>query len=277
MAPGTYQVGVDNGGILDLSDASGLRTVDSYSQDSSGTTRLALTEGSAISEIVATGSAILSGAIEVDTSGDTPPHNGDMFTILSAASVTGTFSSLTVLNSCPGLIYSLLYSPTDVILAVSGDCSTPTASPTPTLIPSATPTPTPSFTISPTATGTLTMAPPPTHTATQTGTSTLTPEVSTPTHTSTSTPLVLASVTPTQTPTSTPTATRTATPTPTFMVCAGDCNNDGQVTIDELINMVDHALGGSAPPCPRGIPKTPVTIDELISAVNNALGGGCRR
>jgi hypothetical protein len=272
MAPGMYQVGVDNDGIFDLSEASGARTVDSYSQEGSGTTKLALGAGNAVSEILATGSATLGGVVEVDLSSDAAPHNGDMVTIVSAASVTGTFSDAMVPDSCPGLLYSLIYSPTDVILAITGECSTPTPSPTPTLVPTATPTPTPSFTVTPTATGTPTATPPPTLTVTRTGTSTLTPAASTPTHTATSTPLVPPSATPTQTPTSTP----TITPTPTAAKCAGDCNNDGEVTIDELINMVNHALGGTAQPCPNGIPKEPVTIDEIISAVNNALGG-CRR
>ncbi len=56
------------------------------------------------------------------------------------------------------------------------------------------------------------------------------------------------------------------------MSCVGDCNNNGDVTIDDLVKMVNSALGSTPPSaCPNGVMKTPVTIDEIISAVNNAL------
>jgi len=286
MAPGTYQVGVEIDGILDLSESSGTRTVETYSQDSSGATKLALTAG-AISEIVATGNAVVGGTIEIDESGNTPPQNGDMFTIVTAGALTGTFATLTVPNACQGQIYSLIYTLTKVILAVTGDCATPTPSPTPVLVPTETPTLTPSVTIPPTATPTdtrtATEMPPSTLTATQASTSTLTPAASstqTATPTLTVTRPVLSSVTATQTPTHTPTTTPTATATPTAtpVVCVGDCDGNGNVSIDELIKMVNIALGGTPPSaCPKGIEKDPVTIDELISGVNHALGGGCRR
>jgi hypothetical protein len=276
MAPGAYQISVDISGILDLTDSSGPRTVDGYSQDAGGTTKLALTGGSAISEIMATGNAALGGALEVDASGDITPHGGDMFTVIDAAAVTGTYSDLTVVNACQGQSYSLIYTPTKVMLAVGGDCPTPTPSPTPTQIPTTTPTPTPSPSAAPTAnsTDTPTITQPPI--ATQTPTRTVPPTQSS-THTPTTTPLVLPSITATHTPTSTPTATATATPTPTLVSCVGDCNNNGTVSIDELITMVNIALGGKPPSaCPKGLDKMPVSIDEIISAVGNALGG-CRR
>jgi hypothetical protein len=66
-----------------------------------------------------------------------------------------------------------------------------------------------------------------------------------------------------------------ATVTPGGPACVGDCNNDGRVTIDELIAGVDLALRGVAPDaCPaldRGDGK--ITIGELIAAVGNALNG----
>ena len=58
--------------------------------------------------------------------------------------------------------------------------------------------------------------------------------------------------------------------------CAGDCNGNGEVTIDELILGVDIALGTqSVDVCPAFDVNSDgqVTIDELVSAVNNALDG----
>lgn len=59
-------------------------------------------------------------------------------------------------------------------------------------------------------------------------------------------------------------------------LCAGDCNGDGEVTIDELIRGVNIALGtlplDACPSLDSG-GDGEVTIDELISAVNDALAG----
>jgi len=64
-------------------------------------------------------------------------------------------------------------------------------------------------------------------------------------------------------------------------VCVGDCNGDGQVTVDEIILGVNISLGTS----PIGDcvafdadSSGSVTVDEIITAVNNALLGcptGC--
>lgn len=57
--------------------------------------------------------------------------------------------------------------------------------------------------------------------------------------------------------------------------CAGDCNHDGAVTVDELLTAVNIALNGDPAACPScdangdGI----VTVDELVTAVGFALGG----
>ncbi|HKF67248.1 MAG TPA: hypothetical protein VKB36_11975, partial [Vicinamibacterales bacterium] len=125
---------------------------------------------------------------------------------------------------------------------------------------------------------------PPTLTATQTLTSTLTPQVpptQTPTHTPTSTRLGLPTLTATHSATRTltarPTATLTAAPSATSVICIGDCNNDRDVAINELLLMVNVDLGLTDPSsCPHGISEEPITIGELISAVNHALGG-CER
>jgi len=63
-------------------------------------------------------------------------------------------------------------------------------------------------------------------------------------------------------------------------VCAGDCSADGMVTINELIQLVNFALGANTDcaTCPNGIPAgvscpSGVTIAVIIQAVNNALNG----
>jgi hypothetical protein len=57
--------------------------------------------------------------------------------------------------------------------------------------------------------------------------------------------------------------------------CVGDCDQNGHVTVDELVRAVGLALGSATTPCPAfdrngdGL----VTIDELIRGVNSALNG----
>jgi hypothetical protein len=58
--------------------------------------------------------------------------------------------------------------------------------------------------------------------------------------------------------------------------CVGDCDDDGTVTVDEVILMVNIALGeASIDECPAGDGNDDgrITIDDLVTAVNNALNG----
>lgn len=58
--------------------------------------------------------------------------------------------------------------------------------------------------------------------------------------------------------------------------CGGDCNGDDEVTVDELVTMVNIALGNAnVSTCPTGDVNqdNQITIDELIAAVNIALAG----
>jgi len=65
-------------------------------------------------------------------------------------------------------------------------------------------------------------------------------------------------------------------PTAASAVCVGDCDGSGDVSIDEVITMVNISLG-SAPVsnCTAGDPdgNGQVDITEVIQAVNNALNG----
>lgn len=79
--------------------------------------------------------------------------------------------------------------------------------------------------------------------------------------------------TPEGTPTSTPTATVTPTPE---APCAGDCDEDGMVTIDELVIGANIALGvADLSDCPAfdADENGTVTVDELLQAVANLLAG----
>lgn len=80
---------------------------------------------------------------------------------------------------------------------------------------------------------------------------------------------------PTPTPTLTP-QPATPTPTPHAVACGGDCNGSGDVTVDELLKIVNIVLGTSElSSCPAGDGNHDgsITIDEIVIAVNNALSG----
>jgi hypothetical protein len=83
-------------------------------------------------------------------------------------------------------------------------------------------------------------------------------------------PVVTATFTPTpQVPTSTPTATLPAG------VCVGDCGGTQTVAVNNIITLVNIALG-TAPPsaCLQGIPSGgQVDVTMIVRAVNNALNG----
>ena len=58
--------------------------------------------------------------------------------------------------------------------------------------------------------------------------------------------------------------------------CVGDCSGDHSVTVDELLTMVNVALGATdASACIPGDKNSDgcITIDEILGAVNNALRG----
>jgi len=77
----------------------------------------------------------------------------------------------------------------------------------------------------------------------------------------------------TPTPTLTPSTTPSRTPTPS---CAGDCDGRGTVTVDEILTMVNIALGNApVTTCEAGDANHDgqITIDEILTAVNNALNG----
>jgi hypothetical protein len=161
--------------------------------------------------------------------------------------------------------------------------ATATPTPTPTVVtgtPTRTGSTTPTATPTPTPTIQATRTPTPTAT-TRTPTRTLTPPAGTPTRTSTLT----STPTPTEASTRTPTptaATPTPTPTPTATggtgpcECVGDCDCNREVTVDEILKMVNIALNlANITLCEAGDPsgEGEVTVDEILMAINSALSG----
>lgn len=74
----------------------------------------------------------------------------------------------------------------------------------------------------------------------------------------------------------TPTPTPSGSPTPTpRRRCVGDCAGNGDVTVSDLLTLVNIALARApASACPRGVPsEVLVTINVVINAVYNALAG----
>jgi hypothetical protein len=65
------------------------------------------------------------------------------------------------------------------------------------------------------------------------------------------------------------------TPTPKTFDCTGDCNADGEVTIDEIVRAVQLALGldGSRCDAVDSNHDGEITIDEIVLAVQMALQG----
>src|SRR5262249_17903016 len=89
----------------------------------------------------------------------------------------------------------------------------------------------------------------------------------------------------TPTPKASPTSTMPNLATPTQAVqptvtqspaCIGDCNSDSEATVDELLNLVNIALGNaSISNCKAGDGNGDgeITIDEILATVNKALAG----
>src|SRR5215470_16498466 len=58
--------------------------------------------------------------------------------------------------------------------------------------------------------------------------------------------------------------------------CVGDCSADSQVTVDEILTMVNIALGNAAvADCMAGDNNQDgqITVDEIVTALDNALNG----
>ena len=225
------------------------------------------------------GMVSLGGTLMVTTVGS--PAINSSWPIISGSQRSGQFAALEfgshnydVQYSSSGVTLVTLPTPTPTFTATA----TATNTPTPTNTPTATPTKTATVTPTRTLTHTATFTPTPTPTSTPTVTPTRTPTVTlsaTPTQTSTPTPTPSSTNTASPTPTSPPpSVTPTASVTPTSISCVGDCDDNGTVAIDDLLIMVNIALGtADIGTCSAGDADADghITIDEILIAVNNAL------
>jgi hypothetical protein len=157
--------------------------------------------------------------------------------------------------------------------ATQAPVNTATPSRTATTVPSNTPADTPTHTpthtlaIGPTSTPTI----PPTETP-------LPPATATPTQPATATPTTAATTEPTPVPSLTPTPlsspTVTQSPSPPPIPCTGDCDGSGDVTVNEIIAMVNIALGSAeVSTCAVGDAdgSGDITVNEIVKAVGLAL------
>ncbi len=190
---------------------------------------------------------------------------------------TETFTPTSTLTQTP----SLTATPTPTETQTSTSTPTSTATLTPTVVPTETPTETPTQT----STETLTFTPTPSPTDTPTATPTSTPTLeatAAPSPTLTATGTLPSTETPTATPTLSVTGVQTPTTTPTATAsplptegCVGDCGGNMTVSTEDLIAMVDIALG-HAPiaDCANGDRNgdATITVDEIVAATNNASG-----
>jgi hypothetical protein len=228
-----------------------------------------------------------------------PPSPTPTATLVPSA--TATPSPTTTATTVPPstttatVVLPATETPTATQTTMPTSTATPVVSGTPTPSP-ATPSPTTTATTVPSSTTTATVVLPATETPTATQatmpTSTATPVTSgtptpslTPVTTQTTTPANTetpsATPPPSMTPTATPPVTGTPSPSATATsttpgVCVGDCNGSREVTVNELLVMVNITLGAApVTGCIAGDANADgeITINEIIRAVNNALDG----
>ena len=305
---GTVSANLASAGQVNPGASAGaLSVTGGYTQSGAGVLNIEIggtTAGSQYDRLSIGGVATLGGTLNITLINSLNPTLGSTFEILTFASRSGDFTSINGLMQSNGVVFSATYTGTGLVLQVTHEAFTPTPTNTATRTPTRTPTATPTRTATPTPTRTSTPTPTSTRTATATATATptrtLTPTASpTATATRTFTPSPSPTPTPTSTFTSTRTATATATPTvtaspsptstltpnltpsatpsvtPTPGPCTGDCNQDGKVSVDELVRAVSIALGTLAlDTCPAINPNDGrPTVDELVQAVSYSIDG----
>jgi len=121
---GSVSSGISNSGVTQAGDipAPGILSVASLTQSSSGSYGVAiggLSVGSQYSQLKVTGTASLAGALNISLPGGFTPAAGNSFTILTAGSITGTFTSINSPSLPSGLSWSVAYNATSVVLSVS--------------------------------------------------------------------------------------------------------------------------------------------------------------
>jgi YVTN family beta-propeller protein len=114
---------VNNAGLIvaDGSPNPGFLQVNSYTQTSTGDFGIAIggtTAGNQYSQWQNSGTATLAGSLDIQFLGGFVPAAGNQFTILTSGSITGTFSKINSPSLPSGLVWSVTYNPTSVVLSV---------------------------------------------------------------------------------------------------------------------------------------------------------------
>ncbi len=125
---------VSNAGTVSPGASAGLLTVQgTYSQSAAGALKIELggtTSGMQYDRLAISGAATLNGTLNVSFIDGYLPRGTEVFTILTASSISGTFSTVN-LPSVPGGSLKLIYSPTSVSIAFCyANCDGSSAAPT---------------------------------------------------------------------------------------------------------------------------------------------------
>jgi hypothetical protein len=118
-APGqVYNLFTNSGSFL-IAAGSILQIHNDYTQTSTGSLQPTLAGAGQFGQLQVSGQATLAGTLNVSSPSNFSPTTGQSFPVLTAASVSGTFSALSGLGSPPGMVLSPIYSSTEVVLQAS--------------------------------------------------------------------------------------------------------------------------------------------------------------
>jgi hypothetical protein len=107
--------GFVNAGSVFINPGSTLKVDGDYQQTPTASLNVALQGGPLVGQLQVTGKATLDGALNVSTF-DFSPLNGHSFLVVTAGSISGTFSELGGLNPYPGLFLNPVYTATGFAL-----------------------------------------------------------------------------------------------------------------------------------------------------------------
>ena len=114
---GTIQGSVNNAGVINPGDSVGTLTITgNYVQAGSGTLNIELASATSFDQLLVTGTATLSGTLNVSLLNKFNPVDGNAFPILTFASRSGDFSTKTGLNLPNSLALNPVYDSTSLTL-----------------------------------------------------------------------------------------------------------------------------------------------------------------
>ena len=114
---GQLHVGQTGPGTLTLDNTGTINVSHDYTQTLQGSLAVELASGS-FGSLNVKGAAMVGGSLDVTLDGSFAPAAGDVFEIISAASVSGQFATANLPGLTSGLAWHLTYNPTDISLAV---------------------------------------------------------------------------------------------------------------------------------------------------------------